>query len=467
MNRFRKRISNIIKLYCIYFIITCVLIFAIHHRDTANIINIKDYYSNEESLDRAFVVEDMDFSAIIKMDLIDNAKDKIDISYYKIQNDIAGDVFFAKLLEAADRGVKVRIVLDGKINKIGKDFNGLNNLIASHPNIDIRYYDNFNLLKPWTFNNVLHDKFIIVDDTFVLLGGRNIGNQYFAIEEISSSTTNDREVLVINAGHTPNSAIAQINEYFITIWNNKYTKEINRNLSNSDKRKALLKRKELKTTLSLIEEKYPRLFNTSIDYFALSHPTNKITLIHNSVERFKKNPICLKVIASLMNNAKYKITMQSPYIIPTLEMREYFDFKKLSDKEIEVLTNSEYSTPNIFAFAGYLKYRDSILNSNVDIYEYQNGGSIHAKSYIIDDRLSIIGSFNMDSRSAFLSTETIFVIDSVELSEELQKKIDKLNAGSVFVSDTTNSNLIKESRTVKSIVLRIIKYLTYPFTYLL
>lgn len=465
---FKKIIFYILKIYILYLILTSVLLFSIPNKDTDNIININDYYGNESSCDRAFVVEEMDFSAKIKINLIENAKEYINISYYKIQNDTAGDIFFAKILEAADRGVKVRIVLDGKINKIGKDINGLNNLISTHPNVEIRYYEIFNFLKPWAFNNVLHDKYIVVDDKIALLGGRNIGNQYFTIEEITSTTTNDREVLLINTGNIENSAINQINNYFFTIWENQYTTKI-KNKEKSDRalNKAIIKRENLNSILSLVEKKYPKLFSQSFNYISLSHPTNKVTLIHNSIDRFKKNPICLQVIASLMNNAKSKITLQSPYIIPTKEMRTYFDLKGLDNKGIDVITNSDYSTPNLLAYAGYLKYRDMILNKNINVYEYQNVGSIHAKSYIIDERLALVGSFNMDSRSAFLSTETMLVIDSPELSYELQTKIDNLKEKSVLVSDINNQEVIKNTSLIKKILLRILKIIVYPFSYLL
>ncbi len=466
MNKIKKMIIKFLKLYLIYFLISFIIIFAFPNKDE-NIELNNNYYSDSKSADRAFVVEEMELSAQIKINLIDNAKKSIDLAYFKIQNDEAGNLIFAKLLEAADRGVKIRIVLDGKINKLGKDLNGLNNLIFVHPNIEIRYYEPLNLLKPYTLNNMLHDKYIVVDSEIALLGGRNIGNQYFSLEEINETTTYDREVCVINTDNSLFSAVNQIEDYFTLTWNSKYTKAINKKITEKDIEKSSKKREELNNILFEIERKYTNLFNTDIDYISLSHSTNKITLIYNSIDRFKKNPTCLNEIALLMNSAKNNILLQSPYVIITNEMKKYLDIDRLGDKEINIITNSEYSTPNFFAFAGYLKYRNKLLDSNANIYEYNSVGSIHAKSYIIDDRLAIIGSFNMDSKSSFLSTETMLVIDSIDISSQLKSKIDIIERGSVLVSDKNNENNVRDISKVKFIFLRIMKYIEYPFSYLL
>ncbi len=470
-NRNNSFIKNLLLLYLFYVIITFVLIFGFKQKAISSAIfpAKNNFISNTVTNDRIALIEERELSAKVKISLIDNAKEALKISYYKVQNDEAGDVFFSKIIEAANRGVKVELVLDGKLNKLSKNFNGLNYLLTSNPNIEIRYYEPFLFFKPWTWNNILHDKYIIVDDKIVILGGRNIGNQYFAINGEAPIITKDREVLIINTdlSNYKNSALSQINNYFYEVWNSEYTKKVKANLSKSNLNKASEKQLELDKSLIYVKDKHPELFNNNFDFIEMSYPTNKITLINNPLSRYKKSPYIWGTITNLINSANSSVFIQSPYVIPTIEMQEFIDFDYLKNKKISILTNSEYSSPNIFAFSGYLKHRKTLLKNNVDLYEYQGEGSIHAKSYIIDDRLSLVGSFNMDGRSAYLSTETMFVIDSKDFAKALNDKVKILENDSILVNDKAQLDIKKQAPILKKVILRGTKVITYFFNYLL
>jgi putative cardiolipin synthase len=470
-NRNNSFIKNFFLLYLFYVIITFVLIFGFKQKNivSEDFPSINNFISNTVSNDRIALIEERELSAKVKISLIDGAKESLKISYYKIQNDEAGDIFFSKIIEAANRGVKVELVIDGKLNKISKNFNGLNYLLTSNPNIEIRYYEPFLFFKPWTWNNILHDKYIIVDDKIVILGGRNIGNQYFAINGEAPIITKDREVLIINTdlSNYKDSALSQINNYFYEVWNSEYTKKVKSNLSKSNLNKASEKQLELDKSLIYVKDKHPELFNNSFDFSGMSYPANKITLINNPLTRYKKFPYIWGTITNLINTANSSVFIQSPYVIPTIEMQEFIDYEYLKNKKISILTNSEYASPNIFAFSGYLKHRKTLLKNNVDLYEYQGEGSIHAKSYIIDDRISLVGSFNMDGRSAYLSTETMFVIDSKDFAKALNDKVKILENDSILVNDKSNLDMVKRVPILKKVILRGTKVITYFFNYLL
>lgn len=460
----------LILLYFLYAFVTAVLIFAFNNNsDNRYVNNLNGYLNDTLSVDRVALIEKRDFSAMSKLYLIDKAEKSLDVSYYKIQNDEAGYVFLSKIVDAANRGVKVRVLLDGKINKIAKDFNGINYALVNNENIEIKYYEPFSLLKPWTWNNLLHDKYIIVDKKFAILGGRNIGNQYFDLNNDSLLLTKDREVLVINTDEQKynNSVISEIKTYFDEVWESPYSKYPKLNLSKRNIEKAIKKTNELKSCAKYIEDKYPHYFNLDIDFFKISFPTNKISLIHNPIERFKKYPKCWIEISNLIKSARSSVFIQSPYIIFNKEMRKYLSLNDLSKVNTKILTNSEQSTPNLFAFSGYLKYRKELLDSKIDIFEYHGNGSIHAKSYIIDDRLSLVGSFNMDPRSAFLSSETMLVIDSKEFTKELNNQINIHEKNSELISTEKNSGRETSPTRIKYVLLRIVKVLTYLFDFLL
>lgn len=463
-------LNLILLVYFLYVLITSVLIFAFDKKSCLEYENnFNKYVENYVSSDRVALIEKRELSARSKIFLLDRAEKSLEISYYKIQNDEAGCVFFSKLIDAANRGVKVKILLDGKINKTIKDFNGINYALVNNENIEIKYYEPFSLLKPWTWNNILHDKYIIVDDKVAILGGRNIGNQYFDINNESLLLTKDREVLIINTDENAykNSVIFQLKSYFYEVWNCSYSKYPKLNLSKRNIAKANEKIETMASCAKYIEETYPVYFNSSLDFNNISFLTNKISLIHNPISRFKKYPECWIEISNLIKSAKSSVFIQSPYVILNKEMRRYISLNELSSKETTILTNSEKSSPNLFAFSGYLKYKKQLLESSIDIFEYHGEGSIHAKTYIIDDRLSLIGSFNMDPRSAFLSTETMLVIDSEEFTNFLKNQISILEKDSSLISLDTNEKNNNSPTKIKFILFRVVKVLTYFFDYLL
>jgi len=116
-------------------------------------------------------------------------------------------------------------------------------------------------------------------------------------------------------------------------------------------------------------------------------------------------------------------------------MKEVISQKTNASAEWTFLTNSVKSTPNPMAFSGYLGTRDKIVQTGARLYEYQKPFSIHGKSIVYDQRLSAVGSFNLDSRSAFLNTDSMILIDSAEFAEQLTKAIEKKITKSLLVAE--------------------------------
>jgi putative cardiolipin synthase len=429
--------------------------------------SIKKYLSPTFLGDRVVLVEEREISAKIKINLIENAKKSLDISYFQVQKDEAGILFFAGLIEAAKRGVKVRILLDGKCNKIKYNLDDTNLALLRNPNIEIKYYDPLNIFNPKSWNNILHDKYIVVDNKIAIIGGRNIGNQYFAFHNSDYNKINDREVLIYtNNSNFTSSAVVQIEDYFNLIWQSKYSKVINIKMNKKRILKADNKINYFESFLKVEREKYKHLFNNEFDWDLYSIEVNKISLIYNSINRGKKEPSCWKEIIKFFDVAKENIIIQSPYIIFSKAMKNKFKLNNYSNKSISVITNSAYSTLDLLAFTGYLKHKKSLMKNKFKLYEYQGEkSSIHGKSYVFDDNLSIVGSFNLDPRSVYLSTETMLIIDSVKFNQELRKKLNILIDDSVLVNQ---KNVKQKSPSLfKRIILVIFSILTYFFNFLL
>ena len=129
------------------------------------------------------------------------------------------------------------------------------------------------------------------------------------------------------------------------------------------------------------------------------------------------------------------VFVQSPYIIPTRMVRRFMNTDHQFEGEINVLTNSLASNPNNFGLSGHMPYRKRKVDFVDKVYEYQGTGSLHAKTYVFDERISLIGSYNLDPRSTFLSTETMAVIDSPQFAQHLMDTIGDLYDQSLVVGE--------------------------------
>lgn len=473
----RKIIKIILIFYPIYAFLSGALVFGFHKSHISSYFEdnpVERFLGSQESQDRVVLIEDRTYSGIARINLIEQAESTLDIAYYTINEGASADIFFGKLLEAADRGVKVRILIDGILHNLYGPLSVMRYVINNHPNIELKFYEPFTLLKPWTWNNRLHDKILIIDNQVGMIGGRNIGDRYFLDQEIAGEIVYDRDVVIINTDMDKNSdsVINQMSSYFDLIWNHKFSRYPRIKSVKYQKRKGKEKREQLTAYIQKISNKYPEYFELDIDWLALSVPTKKMTLIHNPIQRLNKEPWVWGEIIRLMKTAKQMIFVQSPYVIPNRKMLDYVDNGTINFEKLIILTNSVASSQNNAAMTGYRKYRKKIVDSKAQVYEYHGPGSIHGKTGIIDNRLSLVGSFNVDPRSTFLSTETMVVIDSKEFAEILEDKLEELFKQSLAVGKDysyQDNHFVEEKKLSigRAIFLRILGIITYCFDFML
>ncbi|WP_096199559.1 phospholipase D-like domain-containing protein [Bacillus sp. FJAT-45350] len=467
--------SGIFGLYLLYAFIFGVVLFNFHQPKMSIVDHNGEMdYKESQSDDRVVLVEDRIDAGLARINLIENAESTLDIAYYTLHGGKSRDILFASIVEAADRGVQVRIMLDGLFHNIrGKDKDSLL-AFTYHPNVEVKLYEPLDLLQPWTWNNRLHDKLMIVDNTLAMIGGRNIGDNYFAPEKYHGAT-NDRDVMIINMEQekSVDSVINEISHYFHYVWEHEFSQMPIEVLSTRREALAQEKLTELRELVALFHESDSELFNHEIDWIAQSFPTNQITFVHNPIERLNKEPIVWREITRLIEEAEKSILIQSPYIIPTNQMRHYLNNGKITVNQISMLTNSLAASPNVIAFSGYRQHRESIA-ANVNLYEYQNPlESLHAKTFVFDSKISVIGSFNLDSRSTFLSTESVVIIDSEEFATLVESKIEQIidnDSLQVTGEGTYRTNPSVEEGTVsllKLSVTRSLSLVTRFFQYML
>ncbi len=378
--------------------------------------------------------------------LIDHANTSLDIQYYIYKDDSIGNLISVHLIEAAQRGVRVRILLDD-INTAGKDEKLAH--LAAHKNIELRLF-NPNILRNYlrniallfninTLGKRMHNKSLIADGSAAIIGGRNIGDDYYVIE--AHTLFLDYDALIIG------KIVPDISEAFDLYWNSKesvsaskvlkqsYTQVSYRKVKayllsqeNAFKKTKLQKRVvNSKFNQKLLHQKLVLTVANNAEFYV--DPPSKVS--HNKNKN--KHNIAQQIKADIRNIKKQAIII-SPYFIPSDILMQTFKALRKRDVEIIIVTNSLSSTDVFPVYGGYKDSIEPLLKMGVKIYELKGDSlkklakktkrqtppnvSLHTKMIILDDDELDIGSANIDPRSVKLNTEQVMLIHSKKLVQE-------------------------------------------------
>ena len=420
---------NIVLLYLLYVIVAGIVFFAVTHRSADSYLansNVDRFWGEGLGSDRVALIEEWDETIGVRLGLISHAQDSIDTAYHSLHSGLAADVFLGSLLEAADGGVHVRILMDGIFHGLYGSMWDVRYALQKHPNVEFRFYEPFDLLRPWTWQNLLHDKLLIVDGKVGIISGRNMANRFYMPDYMTKDVVFDRDVAVIQCDHSlgENSGVTQMKEYFDLLWDHPYTANPVYKIGRKRNQRAETRREYFAHQLNRFRSEHPEYFFDAEAWLGeRSVPTSKVTLIHNPIQRGNKTPWVWVELARLAEQAEASLLVQSPYLVPTQAMLKYLDKDSLAGKELVLLTNSVAASPNLSAIAGYERKRGLMENLAAQIWEYNGPGSLHGKALVFDHHISAVGSFNIDARSSFLSTETMLVIHSEEFNTLLRQAI--------------------------------------------
>ena len=431
-------ILAIVVFYLLYVVLTAVFpaMFRKPVSDAfASSVSASNFYSDHECADRVALIESPTEGFESRLHLLDEATKRIDISYYAMHMGETTDLFLGAILNAADRGVQIRILVDDQFGGLTHSHADYATALGAHPNIELKTYNPLNPLKPWTWNGRLHDKYMIADNRLLMLGGRNIGDKYFDPEGYEKPLSLDRDVLIYNTewnNQSKDSVLFDVRAYMDEIWNSSAAVQS----FNNDSEKGIAKRESLKSNYAHFRQEHASLFDHSTDnYQAWTYPANRVSFIHNDTHIGVKEPKVGYIIGELLNSAKTSVTLQSPYVILDSMLKEQLTQIGNQPIDAKILTNSVGSSPNPIACTAYLGDRSGILNTGISLWKYQGDHSIHAKSYVIDDRITAVGSYNLDPRSAYLDTELLLVIDSTEFTDHFKQVQDSYFQQSLKVND--------------------------------
>jgi len=378
--------------------------------------------------------------------LANMAEKTLDVQYYIWEGDMTGKILAERLLQAADRGVRVRMLLDD-INTEDTDFRLAR--MDEHPNIEIRLFNPFasrsSRMSEFVFNldrlnYRMHNKAYIADNALAIVGGRNIGDDYFGVDSVA----NFRDLDLAIAG----PAVKEVSHSFDQYWNSELAVPVSA-LESEEVSKQELKAEKAALYRWVEElEDYPYPIDSTSDALFEKLLVFKDHFFWSSVEILYDQPDKLEsreeeVADELRYEGQFKqheILMEVAYLVPGPQELENARINKERGIHQRILTNSLATNDVAAAHAGYAKYRRQLIRSGVDIYEFRpdasserkawsllagrSRASLHTKAFVQDRETVAIGSFNLDPRSISLNTELVILVHNPGLAREVAEYME-------------------------------------------
>lgn len=420
---------------------------------------------NTDGTERAVIVEDNSEALLSRVRMIQNAQSEIILSTFDFMSDESGRIMLGALCGAADRGVRVNVLVDGFDGVLHTKWNPYFYALSAKENISFMMYNEINPFTMYKGMARMHDKYLIVDRQIYMLGGRNTFNYFLG--DYSDYRNYDRDVLVWRSTPAAEQEKASVNEllaYYETVKNSG-------ECSRSAHGKSLADRYCVKHAAERIAQDYEKYCSEheelleNYSYEDNTFPVESIALLSNPVNAGVKEPVVWHKLMSLISSAEDSVKLHTPYIICNDMM---YDTLKdaAAGKNVTVMTNSVANNGNSFGAADLEKNRDRMLDTGVTLLEYDGGVSYHGKSMVIDDDISVVGSFNMDMRSAYLDTELMLVIKSDELNAQLRGIMSEYEKSAVTALpdggyDNPDNVVPQEITTKRKVRKNIIKSLFY------
>ena len=428
----------------------------IHRNDTTTLSKeLEDISEQMATKTGVYVLEDGSGSMVARAWLSEHAEKTIDIQYFIFSMDNIGLIACDYLVRAADRGVNIRIIVDDIM--VDADIQDILTF-ASHKNITVKIYNPgvnlgkniFGKIQKFTTNfrsanQRMHNKTFNVDGQVVITGGRNIADEYFDYDH--EYNFRDRDVLLLGKASTTVSAS------FDQFWTSPLSQDVSSFIKDLPENTTSKNRfNKLHEYACNPDNFWPQIREriTTLPTTFNSLKTSDRLVWLDDVQFISDNPgknddnsglsgggISTDALIHLIENAKSSVDIQTPYLITSSLSQNLFKDAVDRGVKIRIMTNSLASTDNIEAFSGYQRDRKTLLNTGVRIFEFRPDAvarikimtgelqeklnykpifGLHAKSMVIDGEITVIGTFNLDPRSANLNTECIVIINSQKIS---------------------------------------------------
>ena len=395
-----------------------------------------------------------------RLSLIDKAEKRLDLQYYIWDNDKVGSLALHALIRAADRGVKIRLLID---DNNAKSTEGIFLALAQHPNIEVKLFNPYRFRKYRALDMILdlkrinrrmHNKSFIADHQVALIGGRNMTNQYYNVSD--NYQFSDVDVMLVG------TAVKDISHSFDEYWSHEYAYKVQEVVKQSAHH---LSYESLKRQL---DEHYERV--TVQNYLDLTSNSQAIDSLMSrdiqldwvKAEVVKDSPDKIKSKAKKKEHLNFQLIQHleqpeknvdliSAYFVPEKKGAKMLTDLAKDGVKVRVLTNSFKANDVAVVHAFYGKYRQNLLEHGVQLYEFLpalnkndldkntedlakkakvsikglSRSSLHAKLMALDEKQVFIGSFNFDPRSAYLNTEIGVLLNSPPLAQAVHTTMDE------------------------------------------
>jgi putative cardiolipin synthase len=396
------------------------------------------------------------------------ARRSLDVQTFIWHPDVTGSLLAQRLLDAADRGVRVRVLVD---DMDARHNNAAAAALAAHRNIAVRIFNPFasrqgvlgligeGLLDFMRINHRMHNKTWIVDNRLAIAGGRNLGDEYFG----ASDAVNFVDLDLAMIGPVVRDASASFDKY----WNSPAAypiETLDRTSVNVEALAALRIRLNRAGSVAgpgryaeaaaeddavqrLVTGDPPMHWSANYE-FATDDPL-KVTMSDHDLQRAEVRRSLLRVVQTVRS----ELELISPYFVPGESMAALLGGTAKAGKRVRVLTNSLVATDVAAVHGGYSRYREQLLASGVGLWELKpvdvrevrrhalpsSRASLHTKAILMDRRFTFVGSYNLDPRSAWLNCEQGVLVESETLAEEMAlifaRQIDGRRAWHVTLAD--------------------------------
>lgn len=392
---------------------------------------------------------------LTRMVLLSMAERSVDVQYFIWKSDLIGKLLMHKMIEAAERGVRVRMLLDDLT--LDSETKAIIFAMDQHQNIDVRIYNPFSsggnrvaaaVTDTTRVNRRMHNKSFTVDSQYTIVGGRNIENNYFS----ANTRSNYADLDIVSVG----PVVTEVNKQFDIYWNSQLAVPadvFSEYASHKDRFQKVqqelsdfaLSEQDSDYALDLKEsETYQRIARGITDHNPDLLYKGKAHVIYDDPEKtLGKSEHETTYMTSLMrphfDKIENTLELISPYFVPGVDGREYLINMVNSGIKVRVMTNSLASTDGIMAQSGYARHRIELLKGGVELYELkpkakskasrslrrsaEAKSALHAKTYIFDRKEVFIGSFNLDPRSAKINTELGVICEIPEMAEYIASSL--------------------------------------------
>ena len=410
--------------------------------------------------------------------LAQKADKTLDVQYYLYHHDLSGKILLAQLLDAADRGVRVRLLVDD-MDLAKADIAGV--MIDDHPNFEVRVWNPFIRGSNRTaqfitrFGSVtrrMHNKTFTADNQIAIVGGRNIGNEYFGADPDVSFR--DLDAILIG------DVVEQVSGSFDQYWNHKLAYPITTlHPEKLDKQTTQNKRLEFDAYIKSQQQSVYADILANSD-LAAKLQSDKIDYQWGRAEIFADSPdkteadrdradlhLITKLAPKLLS-AEKELLIVSPYFVPGKEGTKTLTDLVNKGVVVKILTNSLASNDVEVVHAGYSRYRKDLLEAGVQLYEMNsvlkniNGAdkatlgssksSLHAKYFVIDRSTSFVGSLNLDPRSVTENTEIGVMVYNKVVSRDIAEYFDDHIMNIAYKLQLKDGNITWKQKTDAGII---------------